>query len=93
MEKLVLKSEKRDALECVRTLRASKVIPAVVYGKNQESTSVKVDNSSLLRVFRVAGTTNTISLELDGKNIDVIVKDFQRHPVTNDFMHVDFYAA
>lgn len=49
MEKISIKSEKRDALECVRTLRASKVIPAVVYGKNQESTSVKVDNSSFIK--------------------------------------------
>lgn len=93
MEKLVLKSENRDASENVRDLRASKVIPAVVYGNNVETTSVKIDNSSLLRVFRVAGKTEVISLEVNGKNVDVKIKDFQKNPVTEEFLHIDFLAV
>ncbi|MDP5039086.1 MAG: 50S ribosomal protein L25 [Candidatus Gracilibacteria bacterium] len=93
MEKIVLKSDLREASECVSSLRAEKVIPAVVYGKNQENTTIKLDNSDLLRAFRVVGTTESFTLEINGKNLEATIKDFQKHPVTGDFLHVDFYVA
>jgi large subunit ribosomal protein L25 len=33
-----------------------------------------------------------ISLDIDGKPTNVMVKDIDLHPVTNKVMHVDFYA-
>lgn len=93
MEKLVLKSERRESSEDLSSLRASKIIPAVVYGKTHEATSLKVDNSELLRVFRTVGTTEVFNLELDGKDVEVKIKEAQRHPVTGDFLHIDFYVA
>lgn len=92
MEKLVLKSEVRTQEEDVRALRASKTIPAVVYGHKQEAVSIKLNNSELLRVYRVAGENHVIALEVNGKNVDVLVHDVQFHPVTGDFLHVDFLA-
>lgn len=92
MEKLVLKSEVRTQEENVRDLRASKTIPAVVYGHKQESISIKLNNSELLRVYRVAGENHIISLEVNGKKMDVLIHDAQFHPVTGDFLHVDFLA-
>lgn len=93
MEKLVLQVEKRDSNESVAELRAAKIIPWIVYGKNQETISIKVDNSSLLRAFRVVGKKEVFTLELEGKKIDVIIKENQNHPVTGDFLHIDYYAA
>ncbi len=92
MEKLVLKSEIRSPEENVQHLRASKVIPAVVYWHKQESISLKFNNSDLLRAYRVAGENHVISLEVEGKKIDVLFHETQFHPVTGDFVHVDFYA-
>jgi large subunit ribosomal protein L25 len=92
MEKLVLKSEVRTQEENVRDLRASKTIPAVVYGHKQESISIKLNNSELLRAYRVAGENHVLSLEVNGKKIDVLIHDAQFHPVTGDFLHVDFLA-
>jgi len=54
MKKIVLKSEKREAVESNKILRASKLVPAVVYGHKQKSISIKLNASDLLRAYRIA---------------------------------------
>lgn len=93
MEKIVLNAELRDSNNDVRDLRVSKIIPAVVYGKSQESTTIQINNSDLLRAFRAAGKTETISLVVDGKTMDVKFHEVQREPVSDDFLHIDFLVA
>lgn len=93
MEKLVLNAQKRDSGENVRDLRQSKVIPAVVYGHKQETISIKLDNSELLRVYRKAWENHVVELDLDGTKIDVLFHEVQKNPVTEDFWHIDFYAV
>jgi len=92
MEKIILTAEIRNAEEKNRDIRLNKQVPAVVYGKNQEPISIKVDNSDFLRTFRKAGESNIINLKVGKKDIEVLVHDFQKEPVTGDFIHVDFYA-
>lgn len=92
MEKIVLKGQKREGAECVKTLRAARVIPAVVYGHKQEAISIKLGNSDLLRTYRVAWENHVVELEIDGKKMDVLFHDIQRAPVSWDFLHIDFYA-
>lgn len=92
MEKVVLKSQKREAAECVRTMRASRVVPAVVYGHKQAATSVKLGASDVLRAYRVAWENHVVELEVDGKKLDVLFHDVQKAPVSGDIIHVDFYA-
>lgn len=92
MEKIVLKSLKREAGECVKTLRASKIVPAVVYGHKQESTCIKLNNSDLIRAYRVAWQNHIVELDVDGKKMDVLFHEVQKAPVSWDFLHIDFYA-
>lgn len=93
MKDLVLNAQTRNSEEKLNEIRASKMIPAVVYGKNKESISIKVDNSDFIKTFRISGESHIISLNVDGKEMDVLVHDFQKAPVTGDFIHVDFYAV
>lgn len=92
MEKLILKWETRKIEESLKELRASKIVPAVVYWHKQEPIKLKMNNSDFLRTFRVAWENHIISLEVEGKKIDVLVHEVQRAPVSGDFLHVDFYA-
>jgi len=92
MEKIILAADIRNAEENNRDIKLNKQVPAVVYGKNQEPISIKVDNSDFLRTFRKAGESNIINLKVGKKDIEVLVHDFQKEPVTGDFIHVDFYA-
>lgn len=91
MEKLVLKIENRTE-ENLKLLRSSKLVPWVVYWHKQEPIKVKFDNSDFLRTFRQAWSNHVVTLDLDGKKIDVLVHEVQREPVSSSFLHVDFYA-
>jgi large subunit ribosomal protein L25 len=94
MEKLILNSEKRDLAIKVRDLRANRIVPAIVYGKNQESISIQMDASDLLRIHRTAGSSHIINLKIKGmkEEIEVLFHDTQFEPVSGEFIHVDFYA-
>lgn len=93
MEKIVLNSTKRTGEWRLKDLRASKVIPAVVYGHKFTPVSISVDYSEFLKTFRIAGETHIIKLSIDGKNQDVLVYDIQYHPVSWDFQHIDFITV
>jgi len=92
MEKIILTAEVRNAEEKPRDIRKNKQIPAVVYGKNQEPISIKVDHSDFLRTFRKAGESNIINLKVGKKDIEVLIHEYQNEPVTGDFIHIDFFA-
>lgn len=92
MEKIVLKSEKRETSESSKILRSSKVVPAVVYGHKQQSTNIKLNASDLLRAYRVAWENHIVELKIDNTKMDVLFHDVQHAPVSWDIIHVDFYA-
>jgi len=94
MKDLVLKADKRTSEENSRDLRANRIVPAVVYGKTQKALSIKIDASDLLRMYRIAGESHIIVLDIKGEKekIEVLVHQYQREPVSGEFIHMDFYA-
>ncbi|NVP17108.1 50S ribosomal protein L25 [Candidatus Gracilibacteria bacterium] len=92
MENLNLNAQARNTEEKLKDIRAAKMIPAVVYGKNQEPIAIKMDNSEFIKLFRVSGESHIINLNIGKKSIEVLVHDFQKEPVRGDFLHVDFFA-
>lgn len=71
-------------------LRKAGMIPGVIYGKEEEPRHIKVDRGSLQKVYKTAGTTALIDLELEGKTIPAIIKEIQVNPIKDEYMHVDF---
>lgn len=92
MENLNLNAQARNTEEKLKDIRAAKMIPAVVYWKNQEPIAIKMDNSEFIKLFRVSGESHIINLNIGKKSIEVLVHDFQKEPVRGDFLHVDFFA-
>ena len=77
-----------------RRLRVSGRVPAVVYGGEEvDSVAVSVDPKSLLRILHSESGVNTlIDLKVDdGDANQVLVKDFQVDPISDELLHVDFY--
>ena len=75
-----------------RKLRAAGRLPAVVYAQGEEATSVHVDPVDIDRIFRTTRNRNTIlHLDIDGEKVPCIVRDTQRHPLTREILHLDFY--
>lgn len=94
MADLVLNANKREAIgkNKVNKLRAEDIIPGVVYAKNEDNINVQVISKDFDRILRQAGTSTIITLDIDGENKDVLIKEYQTHPYKNQFLHVDFQA-
>jgi large subunit ribosomal protein L25 len=95
----VLEVVRRDnkGKNAARRLRAMGRIPAVVYGAHtegevQSGVSVAADPRALLKILRSESGVNTlINLKLDGTEAQVMVREYQIDPVTNQLLHADFY--
>jgi large subunit ribosomal protein L25 len=80
-----------------RRHRAAGRLPAIVYGpgkdgKAPEGVSVTVDPKSLMKIMHSeSGVNSLITLMLDGASTQVLVREYQRDPVTNALLHADFY--
>ncbi len=77
-----------------RKLRKSGRIPGVFYGSKSEAVALSVDPDDLVDALDTPKLKNTIIVltadheGLDGKK--AMVKEIQRHPLTREFLHVDF---
>lgn len=91
MEAIILQSQKRD--KSGRATRSEGFVPAVIYGKGKENASLAVSQSDFERVFRVAGTSTIIDIDVDGNKKKALIQDISWHPVTSKVMHVDFYEV
>lgn len=89
---IILKTQKREELSKKNSvLRKEGLIPAVLYGKKFENQNLKVSAKEFLNIYREAGTSTLIDLDLgDGKSIKAIITDIQRDPVKHNIIHADF---
>ena len=72
-------------------LRASGLVPGVVYGHGVKNINVAVPKILLEKVFKTAGESTLVELEVEGgKARHVIINDIQTDPVKGWFKHVDF---
>src|SRR5919106_3453090 len=92
----VVKREGRGKNEA-RRLRAAGRVPGVVYGQRKEGKApegvpVAVDPKAVLHILHSDSGANTlIKLNLDGKESQVMVKEYQLDPITHQLLHADFY--
>ena len=92
MTSFSIEAQVRAKDENCKHLRKARKLPAVVYGRNQEPMSLTLNSSDFLRLFRDAWESNIINLKVDGKDIEVLIHDFQKEPIAGEFTHVDFFA-
>ena len=74
-----------------RRLRRAGSVPGVVYGAGKEAVTIEFSHKELFLQFRhEAFHASILSLNLDGKKENVLLRDHQMHPVRNTIQHVDF---
>ncbi len=92
MEKINLAVENRKETGRKTRKAAGSKIPAVVYGHGFETKNVWVGATSFNRTFDKAGTNTMVQLSIeDAEPVNVLIHDFQAHPITNQIMHIDFF--
>lgn len=91
---LELKAKPRSILgKKVKNLRREDFLPAVVYGAGVDSLPIVVPYTDFERVYRKAGESSLLKLNLDGKVRAVLIHDVSRDPLRGSFLHADFYAV
>ncbi len=88
-----LKAEKRSSLGTApsRRMRKEGKIPAVVYGGGSAPADVILSHSAILKSLEnEAFYSHVLSIEVDGKKEDVLLKDVHRHPNGKHILHLDF---
>jgi large subunit ribosomal protein L25 len=87
-----IKATKRNADIKLDALRKGGEIPAVFYGAGKDTTSISIPIIEFKKVWRDAGESSAIKVEMLGGNIDVLIHEVQVDPVTSEPIHVDFLA-
>jgi len=90
MNMLVADERKSLKKSTLKKLRNDGIIPAIVYGNDIDTVSISIKKADLLKVIKNAGRNGVLSLNLDEKSKNVILRDYQSDPVTNEILHVDF---
>ncbi len=74
-----------------RLRRLAEQVPAIIYGGKKEPESISMFHKDIAHsLANEAFYSHIISVTVDGKSQDVILKDVQRHPAKPVIMHVDF---
>ena len=92
MEKLKAEKRKVEGRK-VKTLRREGILPANVYGKDVKSLSIQVSLKEFSKVFKEAGETGLVEIEIGKEKRPVLVNNIQYDPVTDLPLHVDFHQV
>lgn len=75
------------------SIRSEGNIPAVVYGNNMGSTSIYINGADFTKTIREVGRNGVFPLSLNGKQVNVMLSDYQADPIKNTIVHADFLAV
>lgn len=92
---LEVKSRESAGKGAARKLRATGLVPAVVYGKHLDKPlTIAVNAKAVRQALNTPHKLNTL-LTLKGVGADqqVLFKDYQQDPVSREMLHVDFIAV
>jgi large subunit ribosomal protein L25 len=74
-----------------RRLRRQGLVPAIAYGKGLASTPITVTPKEVTTILKSdLGKNTVLELDLGGKKLLTMIRDFALHPVKRSLEHVDF---
>ena len=83
--------EQGEGTSSSRRLRRSGLVPGVIYGAGKDTIKLSIDHNQLLRKLNVDNfLSSIISININDKKEDVLIKDIQVHPSKQQVMHLDF---
>lgn len=84
--------EKRSSETKAKALRDKGVLPAVIYGRSEESTPIAVDQKTFAKLYKAAGESSVITLKGLGGDKQVLIHEVSFDAVSGAPIHADFYA-
>ena len=94
MQQAKLEAQQRNTFgkQSARDLRKEGGVPAVLYGRAQDTLAIQVNARTFKQFLRTYGENVIINMEVEaGDPETVIIKEIQRHPVDKQtLLHADF---
>ena len=94
MQQAKLEAQQRNTFgkQSTRDLRKEGGVPAVLYGRAQDTLAIQVNARTFKQFLRTYGENVIINMEVGAGNTEtVIIKEIQRHPVDKQtLLHADF---
>lgn len=74
-----------------RRLRREDKVPGIIYGGNTEPLNISLGHNQVThRLENEAFYSHVLTVKVDGRTEEVILRDVQRHPARPVIMHMDF---
>ena len=94
MEKVVLKATRRDVTgKQVKAMRREGKLPAVIYGRRTEPVNISLDARTASVALSKVGSSSLMTIDVDGTEFPVLVRERQRNYIKDTLLHVDFLAV
>lgn len=88
-----LKAVKRDMSIKAKRLRREGFVTGNVFGREiKESMPIQIEKSEAERLLKTSGKGSQIMLEVDGRSIDVLIKEVDYNSMKNQIDEMDFQA-
>jgi len=93
-EQLKIKATKRTVIgKQVRALRRQGMLPGIVYGKHITPIPIMLNDKEWNRPLSQLSSSHIVTLDIDGEEYPVLLRDKQRNFILGNLTHVDFLAV
>jgi len=94
MKRYKLAVEKRKVVgKKVKNLRKENILPANIYGKGVKSLSVQVPYKEFEKVYKEAGVTGIVDVEVGGEVRPSLIHNVQQDYYKHTLLHADFFQV
>ena len=91
MSHILVAKERTDFKQStLRQLRENGEIPAVVYGSENNSKAISVNNAELKQAIKQIGRNGIMLLDCQGEKYQVMLSEYQKDPLKHEMYHADF---
>ncbi len=74
-----------------RRLRHAGKVPAILYGAGKDPIALTLEHNKVIQAQEFeAFYSHVLTINVDGKKVEALVKDMQRHPFKPKVTHIDF---
>ena len=89
---LILNIEDRKKIGKMGSLLEAGILPAVYYGKKESATPIQIKKNDFLKIWKEAGESTVITLKNGEKEVDALIHDVYKNPLSGEPNHIDFYV-
>ena len=89
---ITINAEKRVKIGKLESLRKTGLMPAIYYGHKKSATPIQIKKSDFLKAWKVAGESTIIKLVTKEGEVEALIHDIDRDPLTDEPRHADFYV-